>query len=82
MRKYLKYDKIVEMLNDGWEIETDRGFGSTPYTPLFFLLYKDKCCGGEIHHQTIEKLIRKGVIRGRDVTVEYGRYQLIKPLPK
>lgn len=75
-REYLKYDKIVRLLNSGYEIFTDRGFGGAPYTPLFFGLYdlkgKKK---GNIHHMTMKSLINNKVI-----TDKYGekKYSLIK----
>lgn len=78
VRDYLKYDKVIEMLNDGWVIYTDNGFGGAPYTPLFFRLWDaktEKINGGEIHRQTINKLIRNKIIHGTDR--KHGKYSLI-----
>lgn len=75
-RRYVKYEKAIEMLQNGWEIFTDNGFGGAPYTPLFFRLWKGKVCGGEIHPKTLSKLIREKVINSSDNESGSGKYAI------
>ncbi len=75
MRTYVKYDTVICLLKQGWEIYTDRGFGGTPYTPLFFHLEKGKNQKKNVHHATIKKLIKNKIINGTDVT--HAKYKLI-----
>lgn len=74
-RKYIKFNDAVKMLNEGWEIFTDRGFGGAPYNPLFFYLHKgDEQL--EVHHSTIKKLISEKIINSKDNESGTGKYKL------
>ena len=70
-RSFVKFETAIKMLNDGWEIFTDRGFGGAPYNPLFFKLYKGDELGGEVHHSTIAKLIKEEIIHDTSSTNKY-----------
>lgn len=75
MRKYLKFEDIIAGLKKGYEIFTDRGAGGAPYTPLFFELWNCDKKIGDIHRQTIKKLISNKIISGNKSQFDKYKYQ-------
>ena len=61
VKQYAKQEQIIKLLNEGWEIFTERG--TAPYKPLYFHIYAPEASSNEfrfrIHPLTIQSLIRK-----------------------
>lgn len=75
---FLQHDQVVNFLKKDWIIYTSRR-EAVPGQPLLYHIYPPQGNkNGErkrIHHSTIQKLIRDGVIHGTDVA--HGKYSLI-----
>lgn len=75
-RGYSKYDEVVNLLLNGWEIFTERG--SAPYEPLYYYIYAPYSHTDDrkrVHPNTITSLIKKNIIHGTDR--KHGKYSLI-----
>lgn len=71
-RSYIKSEEVIQLLQSGWEIFTERG--SAPYDPLYFHIYGNGGDRKRIHPNTIQSLIKKNIIHGTNV--KHGKYTL------
>jgi len=72
MSTFLKYDEVIQLLNNGCKIWTHRG-GEWNLHPEYYI--ETPKGNFYIHFQTIEKLIRNKIIYGRNTK---KKYRLIK----
>lgn len=62
IKKYIKSEVIISLLESGWEIYTSRCSG--PGNGLRFFICKEGEPSKAIHHQTMAKLLRDQILLG------------------